>query len=231
MSKVHCFQHVSFEDMGCMEEWFLANDFQISYTRFFQNDSIPDVEEYDWLVIVGGPMGIYDETEHPWLIKEKLAIRDAIEANKIVLGICLGAQLLADVLGAKVYKNQYKEIGWWNIQLSDDDNFLNTDKESEYSIFHWHGDTFDLPEDSVLLASSAACKNQAFRLGENVLALQFHFEVTEKNLKRMLEHGVSELNGGKYIQSAGQILAKKQLIEENNQRMFSLLKKMSLQID
>ena len=97
--KIHCFQHVPFEDLGCINQWIEQNGHQLTYTKFYTEYSIPEPEEYDWLIIMGGPMGIYDQEDYPWLMDEKRAIKKTIEQNKTVIGICLGSQLIADVLG------------------------------------------------------------------------------------------------------------------------------------
>ena len=117
--RIHCFQHVSFEDLGCIGKWCEEKKYPVTYTRFFKNEAIPEPEEYDWLIIMGGPMGIYDEKTFPWLSKEKAAIKAAIMQNKTVTGICLGSQLIANALGAKVWQNPEKEIGWYNISLTE----------------------------------------------------------------------------------------------------------------
>lgn len=227
--RIHCFQHVDFEDLGCIEDWCVLNGHQVTYTRFFADEDIPKSDSYDWLIIMGGPMSIFDEENHPWLKPEKAAIMEAIHQNKTILGICLGSQLIADVLGAKVYTNPDKEIGWFNINLTEEGQreALFSDIKKEMKVFHWHGDTFELPKGSKNLAFSEACRNQAFLYKENVLGLQFHFEVTEKSLRTMLEHGRGELTKGKYIQSENEILSQKDRIKSNNIRMFQILDRLA----
>src|SRR4030042_2732255 len=104
--RIHCFQHVDYEDMGCIKEWCHTNGHQITCTKFYKGDSLPDTKDFDWLIIMGGPMGVYEDEKYSWLSGEKTAIKEAIEQNKTVIGICLGSQLIADVLGARVYKNR-----------------------------------------------------------------------------------------------------------------------------
>lgn len=223
--RIHCFQHVDFEDLGCIRDWCTQNGHDINYTRFFLNEPTPTPEEYDWLIIMGGPMSIFDKKNYPWLKAEKAAIKEAIEQNKTVIGICLGSQLIADVLGARVYQNPDKEIGWFNISLTEEGKKepVFSGIKDEMKVFHWHGDTFELPEGAKNLAFSEACKNQAFLYKKNVLGLQFHFEVTEKSLQEMLKNGKGELTNGKYIQSENEILSQKDRIESNNIRMFQIL--------
>jgi GMP synthase-like glutamine amidotransferase len=226
--KIHCFQHVEFEDLGCIKDWISKNDHQLSYTRFYRGDIIPVSTDYDWLIIMGGPMSVHDEDEYPWLAEEKKAIRQAIEHDKTVIGICLGSQLLANALRAKVFKNPEKEIGWFDIKLTGTNNVLSFDElESVCKVFHWHGDTFDIPSNAKHLAYSEGCKNQAFLYKENVLGLQFHLEVTEQNLKEMLEHERSDLTAGKYIQSEQEILNQKDYINSNKMRLFHILESLN----
>ncbi|MDD4972627.1 MAG: type 1 glutamine amidotransferase [Paludibacter sp.] len=224
--KIHCFQHVAFEDLGCISHWIDQNNHLLTCTKFYENHSIPEPEEYDWLIIMGGPMGIYDEKEYPWLEKEKKAIKEAIENNKIVLGICLGSQLIADALGEKVYRNPEKEIGWFDIHLTEQaktDSLFGENSAEHMMVFHWHGDTYHLPEKSKHLAYSTCCTNQAFLYKNNVLGLQFHLEVTEESIGNMVLNGGNELTGGKYIQSGSDILAQTKYIEANNKTMFGIL--------
>ncbi len=200
--KLHYLQHVPFEGLGYIEEWARSRNIEISCTRLFDNETLPDTDCFDWLVVMGGPMGIHDHDEHPWLAEEKRCIKEAIEAGKTIVGICLGAQLIADVLGAKVYPGPHKEIGWYPIRrTSDAPEWF----PGEITVFHWHGDTFDLPEDAIHLASSDACKNQGFLYRGRVLALQFHMESTHQSVEDLVENCADELTVGPYIQSAMQI--------------------------
>jgi GMP synthase-like glutamine amidotransferase len=225
MKNIAVFMHVPFEGLGCIERWITKNNHTVSFTRFYEDDKLPDIDIIDWLIVMGGPMGVYDEAVYPWLAEEKAFIKKAIEAEKKVLGICLGSQLIAEVLGAKVYPNKQKEIGWFDVTLSEKANAasLFDGFENKFPVFHWHGDTFDLPEGSKNLLSSEVCKNQAYLFNDKVLGLQFHFEVTEETLQGMVEHGASELVESKTIQSADQILSTTEYIAANNQRMHQIL--------
>lgn len=199
---IHCFQHVPFEGLGQIETWAKSNGAQISYTRFFANDPLPELTTVDWLIVMGGPMGIYDEAQYPWLATEKAFIRTAIDHNKTVLGICLGAQLIADVLGANVYPNAQKEIGWYPIaRAPNTPNWL----PEKLTVFHWHGDTFDIPAGAIRLASSAACQNQGFLHGNRIIALQFHIETTAESLEDLIENGQNELTDAPTIQPPRQM--------------------------
>ena len=222
---IHTLLHVPFEGLGCMEQWITENNHSLSYTHFYEKYSLPNPDEIDWLIVMGGPMGVYDEAIFPWLAEEKEFIRQAIEKGKTVIGICLGSQLIAEVLGAKVYPNKQKEIGWFDIKLSDTakkDPMLEGFEE-QFPVFHWHGDTYDLPAGSKHLFRNGVCENQAFLFNEKVLGLQFHFEVTAQTLQEMVENGATELVESETIQSAKEILTKTTHIAANNNKMFQLL--------
>lgn len=222
---IHSLMHVPFEGLGCMEQWITRNNHSLSHTYFYEKYQLPTIDDIDWLIVMGGPMGVYDETQYPWLAEEKAFIREAIEKGKTVIGICLGSQLIAEVLGAKVYPNKQKEIGWFDVKLSETAKThpLFIGFEDKFPVFHWHGDTFDLPAGSTHLISSAACLNQAFLYNGNVLGLQFHVEVTGQTLSGMVENGLHELAQSETIQSAEQILKQTAFIEANNKKMFQIL--------
>jgi GMP synthase-like glutamine amidotransferase len=199
---IHWLQHVPFEGLGAIERWAGSMGHTLSRTRLFAGDSFPEHSEFGMLVVMGGPMGIYDEQEYPWLISEKAFIRAAIEAGKPVLGICLGAQLLADVLGARVSANREKEIGWFPVTRSDAvPNGLKGVLPERQTVFHWHGDTFGLPADAVHLYASEGCRNQAFLYNDRVLGLQFHLETTLESAMPLLKNCRHELVPGPWIQT------------------------------
>ncbi len=201
--KIHYFQHVPFEEIGYIEEWVGAHGLPLSATRFYEHDYLPSVDEMDWLIVLGGPMSVSDEQEFPWLAKEKRVIDQAIRKGKLVLGICLGAQLVANVLGARVYRNRIKEIGWFPIELTASGkryqlfSFL----PPQSTVFHWHGDTFDLPKGSIHMAKSEACQLQAFVYEEVVVGVQFHLETTAAILEILLRNCSNEISEGPFIQS------------------------------
>ena len=199
---VHIFQHVDFEGPGMMKDWLLARNHRLTYTYFFEKKhTLPPIHEVDALIIMGGPMNVYEEAKYPWLINEKRFIREMIEAGKPVLGICLGAQLIAVSQGAEVYKNEEQEIGWFPVYWHDAmSEWLNTPLAKEQFYFHWHGDTFHLPPNAVLQCSSPACRNQVFTIGENVVGIQFHPEVEQEDIEGMYIHAGDVPASGKYIQ-------------------------------
>jgi GMP synthase-like glutamine amidotransferase len=226
--RIHYFQHVSHEGLGSIEEWIMKSGHTLTSTMFFESDQLPEINDIDWLIIMGGPMNVYDEKKYPWLAEEKKFIRHAIDSGKTVLGICLGSQLISAALEAKVYKNKEKEIGWFEIELSHtakaDDLF--SDMQCRLKVFHWHGDTFDLPESAIHMASSAACKNQAYVYKDKVLALQFHLEPTLDSLADMLEGGIEE-EPGRYIQTEKEIMSNLDLIDQGKKNLFKLLDKLA----
>jgi GMP synthase-like glutamine amidotransferase len=218
--KLHWLQHVPFEGLGIIETWAEDHGAEISCTRLYAAEPIPHPERFDWLVVMGGPMGIYDYDEHPWLIPEKELIRDAIASGKTVLGICLGAQLIADVLGAGVYPGPHKEIGWHPILRSAESAPW---IPGELTVFHWHGDTFDIPDGAVRLASSNACPNQGFVYRDRVIGLQFHMETTPASMQALIEHCADELTEAPHIQTARQMNEGLAHIDRINRVMGALL--------
>ncbi len=205
--RAHWFQHVPFEGLGCIESWLTAAGYDITKTAFYLSSELPILNEIDLLIVMGGPMSVNDEEEFPWLAEEKQFIRNAINAGKPVLGICLGAQLIANALGARVYKNQVKEIGWFPIEKVGSSGGNCFSFPLALDVFHWHGETFDLPEGAHHLARSAGCKNQAFQVGKNVIALQFHLETTPESARQMVANCRDELVFGQYIQTEADILS------------------------
>ena len=180
--RIHYFQHVPFEGPGNIEEWCNKNSYTLSATRFYENGRLPDLKEIDWLIIVGGPMSANDDKKFLWLASEKEFIHQAIEAGKTVIGICLGAQLIAAILGAKVYRNEQKEIGWFPITLTDEayEQKVFSGLKNTITVFHWHGDTFDIPEKAIHLASSHGCKNQGFLFQDKVSGIAVPFRNNQR---------------------------------------------------
>lgn len=207
MRRLACLQHVPFEDLGNIARWAEARDFRIDVTRLFAADPLPRAGELDWLVVMGGPMSVHDEHEHPWLPRERELIGEAIARGRTVLGVCLGAQQLAAALGAPVYPHRLKEIGWFPIEgVASHGPFAGLFAGAS-EVFHFHGDTFDLPAGAVHLARSAGCEGQAFACGERVLGLQFHLEMTRANVERICVECAADFTPGRYVQSPEEILA------------------------
>ena len=198
-------QHVPFESPGSIATTLRSLGASVGTTRLFAGEVLPAATDVDLLVVMGGPMSVNDEADYPWLVDEKALVADAIVNGRAVLGVCLGAQVIASALGYRVFKNREPEIGWFPIQPTFEGEAMGLTGSGR--VFHWHGETFDLPAGATLLASSAGCTNQAFALGPRVLGLQFHLEVTPADVRRMIEHGRHELVAGQYIQDEREILA------------------------
>lgn len=220
LMNIHYFQHVPFEGLGSITDWVNAPGNKVTATRFYEDNRLPFVDICDMLIVMGGPMGVHDEKLYPWLKKEKKFIEKAIAKGKKVVGICLGAQLIADVLGAKVYPNGEKEIGWHPIEFKPSP--LLQGFPPSLTVFHWHGDTFELPKDAAHLASSKACENQAYLYGEKVLGLQFHMEATDETITNLLQNCGSELVNGAFIQKEEDIIGHP-VSERNNNLLQKLL--------
>lgn len=223
--RLHFLQHVPFEGLGSIEAWASEAGFSITSTRLFAGEMPPDPEALDWLVVMGGPMGIYDEDKHAWLAGEKRFIETTIKSGKTVLGVCLGAQLIAGVLGATVRRNPHKEIGWFPVERTEGagGSRLSAAIPDSIEAFHWHGDTFDLPSGAVHLARSEACENQAFVYDERVVGLQYHLETTRRSAELLIENCSDELVEAPWIQTPQEMLADDSRFERINRAMANLL--------
>src|SRR5450756_2866772 len=191
--RVLAFRHVPFEGLGLIEPALRLRRIEVDYADPYQPGTTkPDVGRYDALIFMGGPMSVNDDL--PFLRQEMDFIRQAIAQRQPILGICLGSQLIARAMGATVRRNAAKEIGWYGLQFTEaaaGDRLF--DGLTMETVFHWHGETFDLPPGAELLASSGLCRNQAFRAGERVYGLQFHLEVTPRMIA---DWCVQDENGG-----------------------------------
>lgn len=182
---VYAIQHLAFEDLGSLEDAFYQLGFRVRYFEAGVDDLGPALDYEGLTIILGGPIGVYETDDYPFLIDEISGLRQRLKDNKPTIGICLGAQLIAHALGAKVYVGEQKEIGWSELEIKNvEHNILAPLKDTK--VLHWHGDTFDLPENATLLASSALYPNQAFSVGKSILALQFHLEVLEESFEKWL---------------------------------------------
>jgi GMP synthase-like glutamine amidotransferase len=225
--RIHYFQHVPVEGLGSIGRWIRDRGYHLTGTRLYQNDPVPHIEGTDLLIVMGGPMGVHDEDRFPWLAVEKRLIEKAVSRGKAVLGICLGAQLIADVLGAEVYPNRTREIGWFPIELTEAGRssplfgFL----PDRLEVFHWHGDTFDLPAGAVHIARSEACIHQAFVYNERIIGLQFHLESTIEGVEALIENCSGELADSRYIQAPSQLKAQPKAFRVINVAMDELLSK------
>lgn len=205
--RAHYLQHVPFEGLGSIEPWLQTRAYEITKTQFFESSELPHINEIDLLVVLGGPMSINDEHEHPWLALEKAFIHDVVESGKAVLGICLGAQLIASALGADVYQNPVKEIGWFPVHGFPPDDASSFSFPPLADVFHWHGETFDLPPGAIRIATSEGCENQAFQIGNSVIGLQFHLETTPESARDIVSNCRDELIPSLYVQTEQEILS------------------------
>jgi len=204
--RIQCLQHVAFEGPARLADWARSRGHTLATKELFGSEPLPAVEDFDWLVALGGPKGVYDE-QYPWLIAEKQLIEQTLRAGKAVLGVCLGAQLLADVLGAGVWRNRHKEIGWFPARRTSSAaaSAVFRSLPPEFVPFHWHGDTFDLPAAALHAAESEGCRNQAFECGL-AWGLQFHLEATPASVKALIHNCAAEIGSGPYEQSADELL-------------------------
>ena len=203
--KAHILQHVPFENIGSIASWLEARQATATYTRFFEHYVLPELKALDLIVVLGGPMSVNDESTLPWLRTEKEFVRDAVRRGIPMVGICLGAQLIASALGERVYRNACREIGWFPVMAtSPAENSFRFPKKCR--VFHWHGETFDLPTGAVLLARSEGTENQAFQIGGHVVGLQFHLETTPESVRALIDNCRSELVPGQYIQTEDNLL-------------------------
>jgi GMP synthase (glutamine-hydrolysing) len=191
-------RHLAFEDLGSLSQILQKQDYLVTYVEAGL-DSLAEIDPLtpDLIVVLGGPIGAYDEQDYPFLVDEMGLLERRLADDLPTLGICLGAQLIARTLGAKVYPGAEKEIGWSPLELSSAGihSPLAYLAAEHTSVLHWHGDTFDLPVNSTLLASSSKYQNQAFSWGKCGLALQFHPEVTALGLERWFIGHACEIAG------------------------------------
>ena len=223
--RIHWLQHADFEDLGCIGPWLQARGHDVSGTRLWCDGMPTGARGFDALIVMGGPMNIYEYDRHPWLRGEKALIRAAIDAGRRVLGVCLGAQLIADVLGGPVTRNAESEIGWFPLELTAAGraNPWFAGLPPRFTGFHWHGDTYALPPGAQCLASSEACAQQAFAYGERVLGLQFHLEVAKANAEEWFRH--EQPAPARYVQAPQQILAQEANFADNNRWMEAILER------
>lgn len=204
MNEILIFKHVPFEGPGTFQDAFKERGIRYREINFYEEAAPANLDGCRGLIIMGGPMNVYEEKESPFLKDEDRLIKEALSKKLPMIGVCLGAQLMAKAAGAKVAKGKKKEIGWYPLHLteeaSDDPVFRDIPREIE--VFQWHGDTFDIPKGAIRLASSDLFPNQAFRIGDNAYAFQFHIEVTEEIIREWIGINEEELTSVKdYIDS------------------------------
>ena len=219
---IHCLQHVPFETPAHIAHWAASRGHDLSVTRVFAGDELPDAGAVGALVIMGGPMSVHDEAALPWLGHEKRLIAASLDAGVPVLGVCLGAQLIADVAGARVHQNRFKEIGWFPVEATGEGQARFALPRS-FDAFHWHGETFQLPAGAVQLARTQACEQQMFAIGDRVLGIQFHLEVTPEAIAGMIASAGSDITEGPFVQQAGQLPGTSAALANSHRLLESLL--------
>ncbi|MCK5394522.1 MAG: glutamine amidotransferase [Gammaproteobacteria bacterium] len=201
LKTVNVIRHLAFEDLASFTSVLQVNGYQINYIEaadfVLTPDDLAQVDALsdDLLVILGGPISVNDAAMFPFIEAEIDLLKQRIDADKPTLGICLGAQLIASALGADIYPGAKKEIGWYalNLTAAGEQSALRYLSAEHCNMLHWHGETFDLPDGAVLLASTEVCKNQAFSYGDNVLALQFHPEITQHSMEKWFIGHIGEI--------------------------------------
>lgn len=204
--RIVCFQHVAFEGPAAFADWAVARGRTLECVEVFKGATLPGPQDFDLLLVMGGPMNIYETSAHPWLTAEKVIIREAILANRYLLGVCLGSQLIADQLGSPVVRGDTPEIGWWPVRRAAGCPKAVAVPET-LRVYHWHGDTFSIPDGAEHLFESDVCTSQGFLYGQRILALQCHLEVTPTAVDALIDACSDELRAGPAIQTAAEMRA------------------------
>ena len=221
--RIQFIQHVSFEYPGSLIDWANERKHTVSFTKVFEHENYPALDTFDMLIVMGGPMGVYEENEFEWMKDQKKFLKEVIAAKKKVAGICLGSQFIAEALGAKVYKHTHNEIGWFDIYKKED-HLITKNLPANFTSFHWHGDTFSLPDGAVQLFHSEACEQQGFIYDDHVLALQFHPEINTSLLQSMVEHERHEVIKADLVQRGEKIIdLAKQYLPVQKEFVFTLM--------
>lgn len=228
--RVHVLEHHPMEGVGTIADWIVVRGHEITRTRWYEDPSLPEPDSFDLLIVMGGPMGVYDDDQHPWLVAEKAFLDRCIAADRWILGICLGAQLLADRLGGLVARNAWTEIGWWPVQrtLEAASDPVFSALSEHVDAFHWHGDTFAIPRHAIHAAYSAGCAAQAFRKGR-VMGLQFHLELSEESLRGLI--GATDHFEGPYVQTPEAFLAPADRFRMLRKTNFAFLDRIASEIE
>jgi len=223
--RIHCLQHVPFEGPAAVSDWAAKRGVALAVTELFAKEALPGPEDFDWLLILGGPMSVHDTERHPFLESELALVRAAVEAGRGVLGLCLGGQLIARALGGAVARAPEREIGWWPVRASDADgcSFF----PPTFEAFHWHGETFEPPAGALRIAASEGCPDQGFAIGERVVGLQFHLETTPDAARALIEHCPDDLAPGPWVQTPADMLDAPERFARANALMGTLLDRLT----
>ncbi len=209
--------------------WAAKKGYEISKTDVSNTEELPRPTDFDWLMVMGGFQHVWDDETNPWLIPEKKLISDSVISGKIILGICFGAQLLAEVLGGQIFPNKHREIGWHEVSLTPEgrDSFLFTNVPKKFVTFHWHSDHFSLPRRCARLAFSEPTANQAFICNDSPLVgLQFHPECTCDTVKFYSKEFGNEWEPGPFVAGQDAVMAGTELIPDTYWLMDTLLNNM-----
>ncbi|MGF1451436.1 MAG: type 1 glutamine amidotransferase [Opitutales bacterium] len=218
--RIHWLQHVPFEGLGMIEAWAADQGHELTATRFARGDALPLPAEVDMVIAMGGPMNALEDDKYPWLKLERLFLGDVIRAGKPVLGVCLGAQLIAAALGAKVYRHEHIEIGWWPVERT---GTAAIPWPEEVEVFHWHSDTFDLPNGAEPLCHSTACEYQGFVWNQRVVGLQFHLEMRPEDVAAICENCGHEVVDGPWIQPMERLKHIDPDLQERRRRLLNMI--------
>lgn len=221
--KILIVSHADFEKPGCIDDWARNHNHQTQEVRPYKGEQIPNMDDFDFLIVMGGPQSLLPIIKDPYLSNEIELIKQALKKQKRIIGVCLGAQLLGEALGAKAERSPNREIGIYPIELLDDAKHDPVFRQfpKSFDVTHWHSDMPGIPKGAVLLAKSEGCPRQVFRYGDRVYGFQCHFELTQELIKEMVEHCPGDLKTGEYIRT------KKELIEadysEINKKLYGIL--------
>jgi len=232
--RIQVFQHVAYEGAGTLAEWAEHRGHSLAFTQWHLGDPAPAFDSFDFLVILGGPMNVGEEAAYPWLRAEKAFLDAILAADRPVLGICLGAQLLAERLGGAVVRNAWREIGWHAVErpASAQMDEVFSALPQRFEAFHWHGDTFAIPPGARHGLFSEACAAQAFRV-RHCIGLQCHLEFSKASIQGLIEASKAEGESfmDRYVQQPEAFLARTDLFEQLREINFELLDRISASAD
>lgn len=221
--RIHCIIHAEFESPGVISTWAKEKGHMFSEIHTYRGDKLPEINLFDFLIVMGGPQSPLHIDKWPYLQDEIHLIKKSVDANKPILGICLGAQLIAESLGAKTERSPHREIGVFPMELLPDASRdpLFSKLPQTFSAMHWHNDMPGIPKGARLLAKSAGCPRQAFSIGDRIYGLQCHLEMTKQNISDMIVHCEKELSTDLYVDSKLQLLNHD--LQDINNKMFIML--------
>ena len=225
--RIHCLKHADYDGPAFLPDWAAGLGHKLTHVMVPAGEPLPDTGDFDALIVMGGPMSLGQEAVHPWIGAERRLIEQTMAADKPILGICLGAQLMAQVLGARVAPGPHPEIGWFPVQITQEarNSWLDGALPERFRSFFWHEETFGIPAGAIHIARTPAYDNQGFVFGRH-LALQFHLEVTPEWAARLVARDAAQLVEHPYIQSADDILAEAgERAGQNNRLMARLLER------